>query len=1029
MSTSLDDSIKFLPTVGKKTLPTETVLHLQGLKSILSEVTNFQEVESIWVYQIIPLVMVRFQDGPVVVEANLQLGIDIINRLSIQTFPLVTSQIFDTLETTTKWKIKVGCLQLLKIYIERVENLDRDLLSVSLNLLIPVLRELVHDTRKEVSSLALETLTSAMKGINNKDLEPFIPELLEAIKNPLHIEESIQRLGGVVFVQTVDSSALSVMVPLMIAGFKQPKFIVKRLCARIVGNMVKLVEDPFEAEPFLSSLLESLSNCIDTIANPEVREVATHTHQLLLQIEKQYLKARSLEQNKYRQRPELVSYLESQLQERGIVSESATPEKLNYLAEIVISLIKTKTVEREEYENELSPYLESLGLEKGVLLTELYELANSLINLEIEEEDEDVDEGKILCNCDFTLAYGTKVLLRNTKLKLKQGAKYGLLGQNDCGKTTLMRAIADGSIDGFPDQDEVRTVFVEADIQGELSHLNCVDYVLNSPSIMNAGITEASVREMLKKVGFSEGKSAGSGGDCDDPISSLSGGWRMKLALARAMLQKADIMLMDEPTNHLDVKNVKWVKNYINSLENTTVVMVSHDSGLLEDCCHYILQIDKLKLKLHKGNLSQFVSQNPEAKSYFEFKAQKFKFSFPKPSFLEGVKSRGKVLLKMDNVTFTYPGNSKPTINNITIRASMSSRVACVGVNGAGKSTMIKVLTGQLEPSVGTVWKFPNSKIGYIAQHAFHHIENHLEKTPNEYIRWRYAFGSDREGLDKASMKLSEEEENLLSQPVSYKFKDMSGKMKTENRVVKKLTGQRRESEKDKKTFEYEVAWIDKPIDQNSWLTEAELVKWSGIYTKVVRMINVKIEAQESVLRQPLTESNVERHLKETGLEAEYATHFRIGALSGGQKVKVVLAAAMWDQPHILILDEPTNYLDRDSLGALADAIEQFEGGVIMITHNDAFCRQLCPERWVLEAGFLNTEGDVDWMNKAANQEVEFEQLDEIVDASGNDVKVKRKKKLTAKEKKKLISNLKKKLAAGEDLDSDEENYAIEFNL
>ena len=241
------------------------------------------------------------------------------------------------------------------------------------------------------------------------------------------------------------------------------------------------------------------------------------------------------------------------------------------------------------------------------------------------------------------------MLLRNTKLKLKQGAKYGLLGQNDCGKTTLMRAIADGSIDGFPDQDEVRTVFVEADIQGELSHLNCVDYVLNSPSIMNAGITEASVREMLKKVGFSEGKSEGSGGDCDDPISSLSGGWRMKLALARAMLQKADIMLMDEPTNHLDVKNVKWVKNYINSLTHTTVVMVSHDSGLLEDCCHYILQIDQLKLKLHKGNLSQFVSQNPEAKSYFEFKAQKFKFSFPKPSFLEGVKSRGKVLLKMDN--------------------------------------------------------------------------------------------------------------------------------------------------------------------------------------------------------------------------------------------------------------------------------------------------------------------------------------------------------------------------------------------
>ena len=86
-----------------------------------------------------------------------------------------------------------------------------------------------------------------------------------------------------------------------------------------------------------------------------------------------------------------------------------------------------------------------------------------------------------------------------------------------------------------------------------------------------------------------------------------------------------------------------------------------------------------------------------------------------------------------------------------------------------------------------------------------------------------------------------------------------------------------------------------------------------------------------------LTQENVEKHLSDIGLESEYATHYRINSLSGGQKVKVVLAAAMWDQPHILILDEPTNYLDRDSLGALADAIENYSGGVIMITHNDAF--------------------------------------------------------------------------------------------
>ena len=107
----------------------------------------------------------------------------------------------------------------------------------------------------------------------------------------------------------------------------------------------------------------------------------------------------------------------------------------------------------------------------------------------------------------------------------------------------------------------------------------------------------------------------------------------------------------------------------------------------------------------------------------------------------------------------------------------------------------------------------------------------------------------------------------------------------------------------------------------------------------------------------------------------------------------------MWDQPHILILDEPTNYLDRDSFGALADAIEQYEGGVIMITHNDAFCRQLCPERWVLEAGRLNTEGDVEWMSKASEQAVGFQEITEMVDATGNEIKLKKLRNLMPKKK------------------------------
>eukprot|EP00734_Pompholyxophrys_sp_LG126_P000700 Pompholyxophrys_sp_v1_NODE_419_length_581_cov_158.538023.p1 type:complete len:158 gc:universal NODE_419_length_581_cov_158.538023:88-561(+) len=147
----------------------------------------------------------------------------------------------------------------------------------------------------------------------------------------------------------------------------------------------------------------------------------------------------------------------------------------------------------------------------------------------------------------------------------------------------------------------------------------------------------------------------------NDSVSTLSGGWRMKLALSRAMLQKADVLLLDEPTNHLDVINVAWVQNYLNSLSTTTSIIVSHDANLLDKCCTDILRIQDLKLTSHRGNLSAFVAKHPETMSFFELKSTKFKFTFPNPGFLHGVKSKGKALIKMDGCTYTYPGNTKPT--------------------------------------------------------------------------------------------------------------------------------------------------------------------------------------------------------------------------------------------------------------------------------------------------------------------------------------------------------------------------------
>jgi elongation factor 3 len=196
-----------------------------------------------------------------------------------------------------------------------------------------------------------------------------------------------------------------------------------------------------------------------------------------------------------------------------------------------------------------------------------------------------------------------------------------------------------------------------------------------------------------------------------------------------------------------------------------------------------------LKLHTFKGNLDEFVKVKPSARAYFNFTASKMKFRFPQPGNIEGVKSKGKALMKMSKCTFTYPCNDEPTLFDISVQVSLSSRVACVGENGAGKSTMIKLLVGDIEPQVGEVWKHPNARVAYVAQHAFHHIEQHLTKTPNEYIRWRYANqGEDKESLVKVTMIFSDAEVLLQKTPYEISFTDdESGKVTKVKKVVIEL--------------------------------------------------------------------------------------------------------------------------------------------------------------------------------------------------------------------------------------------------
>lgn len=951
--------------------------------------------------------------SPAVKEAAKDTATAICEKISPFALKSLLPMLFSSLVVEKKWQERVLALECISLFNKTAPRQ----LGNALPEIVPEVTACMWDTKKQVKTAATEAMKSACEVIGNKDIEYMNAKIITAITKPKEVPEIMHEMAGVTFVQSVESPALAMVVPLLLRGLRERNTATKRQSAVIINNMSKLVDDPLDAAPFLPLLLPALETNATSIADPEAREV---TERAVAQLQR--LKAMADKAHSVRGDTSKVTGAFKDAIGGEISAELAT--EIDHLAVIATTMMDLHFMEDVQWEKNISPGLaQFISAEDASKHTESVRAAAEEMLVIPEEEDED-DHAEELCDCKFTLAYGTKILLHNTKMKLRRGLRYGLLGGNDSGKTTLMRAISKNQVEGFPDVNDVRTVFVEADIQGEQSHLSCVDYVFADESIQAMNISKEEVRKTLATVGFTmDGKAKP-----EHAVSTLSGGWRMKLALARAMLQRADILLLDEPTNHLDVINVAWVKNYINSLTDVTSIIVSHDSGLLNDCCTNILQIENLKLNSFRGNLDEFVKSHPEARAYFSISESKMKFSFPQPGPIEGVKSKGKALMKMSGCTFTYPVNETPTLFDISVQVSLSSRVACVGENGAGKSTMIKLLVGEIEPQVGDVWKHPNARIAYVAQHAFHHIESHLTKTPNEYIRWRYANqGEDKESLVKVTMQFTDEEIKLQKTPYEIQFTDEeSGKINKVKKVVAELVGGRKQNKS--KEYEYEVKYAGSTVDSGEYLPLKTLKKMG--WEKAIKAVDLKIAQRAGLYVRPLSTKNVEKHLADCGLDSEFGTHYRMSALSGGQKVKVVLAAAMWNQPHILILDEPTNYLDRESLGALAGAIETFDGGVVIISHNNEFCQKLCPETWVMDSGHLETKGDADWMLKQDEKISDQQQITEMVDASGNVTKVKgQKKKMSKKEEKQLVKKIKAKLKNGEDLDTDEEEFAFEKDL
>jgi elongation factor 3 len=338
----------------------------------------------------------------------------------------------------------------------------------------------------------------------------------------------------------------------------------------------------------------------------------------------------------------------------------------------------------------------------------------------------------------------------------------------------------------------------------------------------------------------------------------------------------------------------------------------------------------------------------------------------------------------------------------------MLSRVGVVGPNGAGKSTAIKLLIGELKPITGTVWRHSGCRMAYVAQHAFHHLERHMDKTPVQYILWRFAGNDDRESLENQTKEINVDEEALRA--VKWCVDSKSGVVrkcvpgeKSDIPVTPDCILNRRKNKAKK--YEYEVKWMHKSIELSCWVERDTLCAMG--YEKMACREDEKQAAAAGLMSKPLTAPSVEKALKDFGLDAESASHNPISTLSGGQKVKVVLTGAMWQNPHILILDEPTNYLDRDGLGALSLGLAEFGGGVVIISHNMEFTNSVCQQKWIMDAGFLREEGEI----QADEDMEEMDQgPDEITDASGNKIEVSRAKTMTDKERKKAIKDIEKRL-------------------
>ncbi len=510
----------------------------------------------------------------------------------------------------------------------------------------------------------------------------------------------------------------------------------------------------------------------------------------------------------------------------------------------------------------------------------------------------------VLAIRNLTLRIGGRALLEGAEMVLDTGRRLGLVGKNGAGKSTLLKAII-GEIQ--PDAGEIRLA-----ARARLGHVaqeapggdgSLLEAVLAADTERDALLAEleahpephraAEIHERLIAIRADAAPAraaailAGLGFDAEAqarPIASFSGGWRMRVALARALFLEPDLLLLDEPTNHLDLEATLWLEGWLARFPGAAIV-VSHDRGLLDRCVDIIAHLDKAKITTYQGNFEQFVRQKTERAAQLAAEATKIaqrrahmqafvdRFRY-KASKARQAQSRLKALQKLPPIDqvledaptrFAFPEpealsppviaieraevgyGGAPVLRGLDLRVDQDDRIALLGANGNGKSTLAKLLAGRLAASRGEVKRAPRLRVGFFAQHQA-------------------------------------EELNPDGTPLSH--------------------------------------------------MQAALPR--------------------------ATETQCRSQLARFGLQGEKA-ETPVRNCSGGEKARLLLALCTRDAPHMLILDEPTNHLDIDAREALVKALADFEGAVLLITHDPHLVELVADRLWLVADGTVrNFDGDMD---------------------------------------------------------------------